>query len=542
MELRRPLRVLVAIRLAVAATILLSAIFIQAAASLQLPLVYLAAVFGGAVLLSAAYPLLATRISPAAQAYLQLAGDALLVTLLIYASGGADSVFTFLYLVVIGAAALLLRRRGGLVLASLSSIFYGLLMEGMAYGLLPSPPFSAHPPWRTTAPGYPLAVNVVAFYCVAILAAIMGEKLRSAREELAARRSEIERMRALHADVIESMSSGLATLDPVGRVTFLNQTGALILGVSKELAAGRFLWDVGLLERAEWVRIREGLAHGSNPRGEVENFIAGQAHTLGFTGRRLKGTSGFLLLFQDLTEYKKMENDARSHEKLAAVGQLAAGIAHEIRNPLASISGSAQMLERGMETGSQERRLLEIIVVESHRLSKILEEFLRYARPAAPRPTSFDIAALLAESMDLFRHSDEVADKHRLELSVEPGHSEILGDPDHIRQIFWNVARNAIHAMPAGGTLRVEGSEDGSWYSIRFCDTGRGMTAQEQENLFQPFASSFDDGLGLGLAIVRRLTEDQGGVIQVDSEQGRGTRIEIRLPRAGRQRAETPAA
>lgn len=541
-SLKRALRFLTTIRLVVISTIVLSSILIQATAGLLLPLNYLYALAALAFALSALYFYAGRRLSVTTQAYLQLTGDLLLVTALVYFSGGADSVFSFLYLVVVGAASLLLLRPGGLAIASLATVFYGAMIELTEYGLLPPPPLSGTAELSGARLIYHLSVNVLGFYGVALLTSLMAEKLRSARAEILTRRAEFEKIRALHANVIESMSSGLETLDFSGRLTFLNRAGAEILGVSDRDAVGRFIWEIGPLSPEGWAALREALAQGSFLRGEAEITREGGQRTIGYSTHRLKGTSGFLLLFQDLTEMKKLESEARAREKLAAVGQMAAGIAHEIRNPLASISGSAQMLGREMPQGSAEQRLLEIVVSESKRLSKTLEDFLRYARPSEPRLETFDVARSLTEAMDLFSHSDEVREVHRLSLDIDPSRSLLSGDPDHIRQIFWNVAKNAIRAMPEGGTLQVTGREHDGWYTILFEDTGKGMTEKEMERLFQPFAAAFDGGTGLGMAIVRRLIEDHGGLIHVDSRTGQGTRIEIRLPRQRGKGAESSAA
>jgi two-component system sensor histidine kinase PilS (NtrC family) len=376
-----------------------------------------------------------------------------------------------------------------------------------------------------------MCFNIAAFYGVALLTSLMAEKLHLARQEIAARRLEFERIRALHGDVIESMSSGVATIDREGRFTFLNRAGAEILKTRSLEANGVPVWDVGLFDPAQWSQTLDGIETLESARGEIVLGGSEQKRTLGYSLRRLRGTAGLLLLFQDLTEMKKLEDEARSREKLAAVGQLAAGIAHEIRNPLASISGSAQLLGNEMRSGSSERRLVEIIVSESRRLSAILEDFLRYARPRPKRAETFDIAATLTDAMHLFSNSHEITDKHRLCLHIEPGNSRLCGDPDHIRQIFWNVAKNAVCAMPGGGTLDVTGRDEGEWYTIRFRDSGRGMTPERKEMLFQPFAASFDGGTGLGMAIVRRLVDEHGGKIFVETEVGAGTEIEIRLPR-----------
>ncbi len=243
------------------------------------------------------------------------------------------------------------------------------------------------------------------------------------------------------------------------------------------------------------------------------------------------GEEGALIVFQDLTEVKKLERQARFNEQLAAVGELAAGIAHEIRNPLASISGSVQVLSNELTVGSAERRLMEIIVSESNRLSKILEEFLRFVRPQERRVAPFDVGENIKEVLELFRRSDEISDAHRIEDDIAPPSSLLAGDRDQIRQIIYNVAKNAVRAMPDGGTLIVEGREDGAWYSIKFRDTGRGMSEEEIARVFTPFSTAFDGGTGLGMAIVRRIVEDHGGAIDVESKPGEGTTVTILLPR-----------
>jgi two-component system sensor histidine kinase PilS (NtrC family) len=539
--LKRSLQFLTIIRLVVVATIVLSCVLIQASAGLNLPLASIYGVGGAAVALSGIYVLLGRVIRPVQEAYLQLTGDLALVSALVYFSGASDSVFTFLYLVVIASAAFFLLRPGAILIASFASVLYGALVEMTAYEIIPPPPLFYRADWTSPSLLFSLGFTVAGFYGVAVLASLIAEKLHLARREITDRRVEFDRMRALHADVIESMSSGLATVDASGALTLLNRAGGEILERVPAETKGLALWDIGLVSEEEWTRATSEWFRAPATRGETELGPPERRRVVGYSIRKLKGTAGFLLLFQDLTDVKKLEQEARSREKLAAVGQLAAGIAHEIRNPLASISGSAQMLGHDMRTGSSERRLVEIIVAESKRLSKILEEFLSYARPNPRNNLVFDVGATLSEAMDLFSHSDEVGDHHLLNLEVESAIS-VFGDPDQVRQIFWNVARNAIAAMPDGGILDVTGRVEGSWYAIRFHDTGRGMTPDRRDVLFQPFATAFDGGTGLGMAIVRRLVDEHGGRIEVDSRPGFGTSIDIYLPRRTAERAGSSAA
>jgi two-component system sensor histidine kinase PilS (NtrC family) len=341
------------------------------------------------------------------------------------------------------------------------------------------------------------------------------------------------------------MSSGLLTTDSRQRVTFLNPPGGEMLGLDPAAVTGRSLAELDLPFPCDWDSIRKR-ARGRQPyRAETELVRSDIRRILGYSLRVLEGAEGdegTLILFQDLTEVKKLEGRARFNEQLAAVGELAAGIAHEIRNPLASISGSVQVLSNELNVGSTERRLMEIIVSESNRLSGILEEFLRFVRPQERRVAVFDVANTVSEVMEIFRLSDEISDAHQIEVDVSPPKSMLSGDRDQIRQIIYNVAKNAVRAMDAGGRLQVHGRESRDRYTIQFVDTGRGMSPDELSRLFTPFSTAFDDGTGLGMAIVRRIVEDHGGTIDIESRPGEGTTVTIYLPRDARAREATENA
>jgi two-component system sensor histidine kinase PilS (NtrC family) len=545
-SLRRSLSWLTAVRIVVFFLILLSAILVQAGSGSEVEISHLYGLFGAAFALSLFHWTAGRLVPPRAEAYLQILGDLSLVTVLVYTSGGPSSVFTFLYLVVIGSAAFLLYRTGAVVIASVAALLHGLMMELVAYDVLPRPPMASLPRWGAERIAYNVAITVLGFYGVAFMVSYLSEKLRSAREELALRQRALSRIQSLYANVIASMSSGLVTADSRQRVTFLNQAGGELLGVVPARVTGKPLSEIGLDLPSAWEEIRHRTRGRAGYRAEIEIQRGDTRRVLGYSVRALKdpdGDDGALILFQDLTEVKKLERQARFNEQLAAVGELAAGIAHEIRNPLASISGSVQVLSNELSVGSAERRLMEIIVSESNRLSKILEEFLRFVRPQERRMADFDVALAIQEVLDLFRLSDEISDAHRIEVDVRPASSPLSGDRDQIRQIIYNVAKNAVRAMPDGGALTVVGREDGAWYSMKFCDTGRGMSEDEIARVFTPFSTAFDGGTGLGMAIVRRIVEDHGGAIDVESKPGEGTMVTVLLPRAAAARvgADSPA-
>ena len=536
-SLRRSLNWLTTIRIIVLVVILLSTLLLHASAGGELPSSFVYSLLGlnAAALLLGILQWTLGRLMPARFcAYFQLLGDLVLVSILVYLSGGPYSVFNFLYLVIIGTSAFLLFRAGAVVVATTGALLYGALVELLAKGVLPVPPLAPVPEWASPSVSYNLIVTIAGFYGVAFMTAYLSEKLRAARAELEQRQRALSRLQNLHGNVIASMSSGLMTTDSVQRLTFLNRAGGELLGVDPARVAGRSLSDFGFVLPEDWATVWDG-GHGWDTfRGEIETDRGSLRRVLGYSLRgfpEADGEQGLLILFQDLTELKKLERRARFNEQLAAVGSLAAGIAHEIRNPLASISGSVQVLSNELTVGSAERRLMEIIVSESNRLSRILEDFLRFVRPQERSVAEFDVATAVTEVMDLFRLSDEISDAHRIEVQVSPPRSVLSGDRDQIRQIIYNVAKNAVRAMAAGGTLTVLGREEDAWYSIRFTDTGRGMSEEELARLFTPFSTAFDGGTGLGMAIVRRIVEDHGGAIDAESRPGEGTTVTVLLPR-----------
>jgi two-component system sensor histidine kinase PilS (NtrC family) len=240
--------------------------------------------------------------------------------------------------------------------------------------------------------------------------------------------------------------------------------------------------------------------------------------------------AGYTLIFQDLTEMKKLEAEVRLKDRMAAVGELSAGIAHEIRNPLAAIAGSVQILRNSKSLSPQEQRLMSIVLKESERLNKSIAEFLRFVRPQERHPAEFDIASTLTETLELLANSPELRADHEIRPEVDPPTFHLIGDADQIRQVFWNLARNAVQAMPDGGRLTVRTFADGGAYHIVFADSGRGMTVTDLQGLFQPFRTSFPSGTGLGMAICYRIVQEHGGRIEVSSREGLGTAITVSLP------------
>jgi two-component system sensor histidine kinase PilS (NtrC family) len=478
-------------------------------------------------------------------AHVQFLGDLLLITALVYVTGGIPSPFSIFYLVVISVASALLRRRAGLTVATAAYALYAGLLLALYAGWLPP----AHGGPATVADGtfrlvYNLVVNLFAFYAVAILTSTLAHRITRAERELAEKREDLADLQVVHRDVIESINSGLITTDLDGVVTSVNRAGEEILGTAAADLVGRPLHGTLLLPEARW----QELVGASDPdrklRSDVEIPRRGETVYVGFSISRLTDADGtrrgYILIFQDLTRWRQLQEEVRLKDRMAAVGELAAGIAHEIGNPLAAISGSVQLLARSRDGSGADRKLIDILLKESQRLDRTIKGFLRFARPRERATVLFDIAALLAENFELLRNSEEVTPRHRLELDLDPPAAKLIADPDQVSQIFWNLARNALKAMPAGGTLRVVGRLGGGRYRIRFTDTGHGMAVEERANLFHPFKSFFDSGSGIGMAIVYRIVQEHRGKIRVDSRPGAGTTISIELPVEGAAAAAAP--
>jgi two-component system sensor histidine kinase PilS (NtrC family) len=531
-------RMLIAVRVVVVTTLLLAALIIQYTIREVLPIDYLYVAAGATYALTLLYIALAFFVpSRTLNLAIQTGGDLLVETLLVYFTGGLDSPFSFLYLVSVIIASMMLYRRGGLLAASAASILYGVLVDLMYYGVLPMPQQSMFLPiaWTSSRLYFNMAANFSGFYATALLTSYLSEQLQRTSKELDANRQNLAELRALNQNVVESIPSGLITLTSFGTASFINPAGAHILRAEPMSFLGRHITELGFFTGEQWDAAREELARGSVVRQEVESpDDADNPRSIGFAVSPLSTLdgkfSGYTLIFQDLTDVKKLEAEVRLKDRMAAVGELSAGIAHEIRNPLAAIAGSVQVLKKSQSLTPQEQRLMSIVLKESERLNKSISDFLRFVRPQEKRTIEFDVAASLAETLDLLANSPELNANHAIQREIDPPSFLLAGDADQIRQVFWNLARNAVAAMPQGGVLHVRTLVDGGAYHIVFHDSGRGMSQADLRRLFQPFRTNFPSGTGLGMAISYRIVQEHGGKIDVTSDVGKGTVITVSLP------------
>jgi two-component system sensor histidine kinase PilS (NtrC family) len=473
----------------------------------------------------------------AAQARVQIFGDVVLVTWLVWITGAVHSPYTALYIVVIAVASLYIGPRGALIASVGSAVAFNscalLLMNGVV-------PVSNIPTEESLANVLQaMGLADVSFLAVGLLAAKLAERRLHSDVQLEAATRSLADLRALHERIVESIRSGLITTDLQGRIYTFNAAAEEITGYRAEDVRGRHAsMFFGDMKR----QIADSMAAAADskvsPRFETDCLTeSGFMLRLGFSIAPLFAesgeTSGLVITFQDLTDVRVMEETARRQDRLAAVGRLAASIAHEIRNPLAAMRGSIQMLRSEMDGNSDQAQLMEIILRESDRLNKIVADYLNYARPRPAELKEVDVCTLIRETLKLLRNSPELTDGHGLKEDLPNESLMIKGDAEQLKQVCWNVARNALNAMPDGGEFRISAQRtDAKRVQIRFKDSGHGMTPQQVERLFEPFTST-TGGTGLGLSIVYQIIRDHSGTINVRSRQNEGTTITVELSGTG---------
>lgn len=531
------IRLLMVVRVVAVTTLLMSAFLVEVwfhpARSLQSLYIVTAGTYVLTIAYSLLYPVLSHR---RVFIYLQLAGDILTASAFVYITGGPSSPFSFLFVPIIIVAGTLLYRRGAYAVAVLSCFAYGLLMVLLLSGTLPTYPEGTFTPSAAEIKriSFSLFVHFLGFTLVGILSSALSESLRRTGKELGEAREDLEDLQAFNSLIIDSVNSGLVTTDSEGRITFLNRAAREITGLAEGPALAGSFPQVFHLDSNFMAVLREELARQRRYRFEVEFPVASSlVRNLGLTAGILRDKTGrplgYIFTFQDLTEIKSLEREVLMRERMAAVGEMAAGMAHELRNPLASLSGSAQVLTSG-DTATQ-RNLLDIIQRESQRLDLVLKDFLAFARPRPFTPEPGDLVQLLTELVMLLRNAPALGEGHRVETDFAVSSLPFHADFNSLKQVFWNLASNSLRAMPEGGCLTIgAGTTDDGNVTFWFQDTGRGMSADEVKDFFRPFRSRFDGGTGLGTAIVYRIVQEHHGRVDVQSSPGKGTRVTLTVP------------
>jgi two-component system, NtrC family, sensor histidine kinase PilS len=403
------------------------------------------------------------------------------------------------------------------------------------YGWLGPEMLERLPPVREAF--YRSGLNIFAFFVVAVLTGYLAEGLRRADAQLQRASSELADMQAFSRHVVDSLTSGLATTDTSGAVMTFNRAGEAITGVRAVGAIGLRALDV--LQLPESLSGLFGPPEMRPRETRVEYLYKrpnGQQIEMGLSAAPLmtpRGETGFILTFQDVTESRKRDREARVQQRLAAVGEMAAGIAHEIRNPLASMSGSIQILRQELPLTDEQRLLMDIVIREGERLNDTIRSFLSYARPQRQSMKHMDVRQVITETATLLQNSAERCESHRIAVDVPPVPVQFQADEGQIRQIVWNLATNGLRAMPDGGTLTlsvVAATEASPHVVIGVADEGVGIAADEIDGIFQPFRGGFERGTGLGLSIVHRIVSDYSGEVRVTSAKGEGTTVHVRFP------------
>jgi two-component system sensor histidine kinase PilS (NtrC family) len=543
MNLRSRLSTLIAVRVVVSTLLLGSAIFVQLSRPGAFPIDPFFFLIGLTYALSVIYLSVLKYVDRYPWiADAQLGVDAILVSAFIHVTGGITSYFSSLYLLPIMAASTVRFRRGALQVATLSAVLYLALV--VAQYLEPTAFFPAS--WQALGlqelpsqrfAQYTVAINLFGFFAVALLSGSLAENLRSAGARLERASTQIADLRAFNQYVIDSMLSGLVTADMEGRILTFNRAATTITSLSAGQAIGRDVGEVLQLPvqfRARLQMLGETRSHRADHQYRSPD---GRLLEIGLTVTTLSlpdGRSGYLFTFQDVTDVRRLERGARMQQRLAAVGEMAAGIAHEIRNPLASMSGSIQVLRQELELSDEQAQLMDIVLKESERLNDTIKSFLAYARPQRVALTRLDVRHVVQDTATLLRNSAELHDDHLIDVDVPAEPVSIDADENQIRQIVWNLATNGLRAMTSGGRLlmsaRTERDGGRDELSITISDEGCGIPPADLDGLFQPFRSTFDKGTGLGLAIVHRIVSDYNGSIQVASTVGSGTTVRVRLP------------
>jgi two-component system sensor histidine kinase PilS (NtrC family) len=469
------------------------------------------------------------------QSLLQVLTDMVLVSLVIYATGGVDSSFNFLYPLVIIVACILLPRVWAYLTAALAFILYGTVLELTYFEVIPS--------YSTTHPELKalqaiILVNLFGYLAVSYLAGLLATKLRQVDVKLKDTSGALENLQALHENIIQSITEGLITTGLDGHITFVNSAAEKLLDCSQQQLTGEPIHRLFLdpLPRVDSERAHAEV-RSLMPNGFRKTFRV-LVSALAVPGR---GNLGYVYTFDDLTEIRRLEREIRMQDRLAAVGRLAAAIAHEIRNPLTSIAGAVHLISGIPDLSDEHRQLLQIVTRESERLNDIITDFLAYSRGRQYQFKKVDLLPLLEDTLTLLEHRLTMENRGiRIERKYKTSEAWTLADGDKIKQVFWNFCENAVRAMPQGGTLTVSVEANGNAWEMHFADTGPGMSPQLIEKVFEPFQSQFEGGTGLGLAIVYQIVQAHEGKVWARSKPGQGCVFVLRLGRLGAAEQPSP--
>jgi two-component system sensor histidine kinase PilS (NtrC family) len=481
--------------------------------------------------------------NPKLNVYIQTFSDVALITGLVYVTGGIRSIYSVFYPLVIIYSVLFLGKRGGLIIASISSILYGLLLDFEYYDVIPPIKSAAIHDYDLSA-GYVFSrifIHILSFYIIALVASYAVEQEKKTRVLLAEKRTAFDKLDLLHRIIIQSVDTGIMTIDLQGRIKSFNRAAEVISGFAFAEIENRNVVEIfpGFAQMKE-------ILNGEDKRGSAKNryhmdFVnkENQISILGYSVSTLKDNKekiiGDILIFQDLTSIIKMEEALERSRKLAIIGEMAAGLAHEMRNPLASISGSIQILNKDLELGATDERLMRIILRGKDQLESIIKDFLLLARPAPGNKENIFIKEIIDDVFESIHFVPDWNDGIKVFLSLSDNLT-VHANKTEMKEVMWNLILNAVQAMPDGGLLSLEtrkklsGDNTDEYLEILVSDTGCGIDETYLNKIFEPFFTTKERGTGLGLAIVNRIVEGYTGTIKIESEIERGTTCTISLP------------
>lgn len=509
---------------------------------LQVFFVVYASITLGFVLLLASerYPVL-QRIRPFAIG-LQFLSEIVLESAIVYTTGNVSSPFSGLFILTIVSASLHYRLVGTLLWASLVSLAYSFIIWfGLEVGVEPILTLERLQS-IFTRPGYvfnSVFLHIVTFYLVAFISGYLAERLKDRDKELAAASAELRQARLETDDILRHLNSGLLTVNASGRVMYFNRAAERILGYREEEVRGLHCEEVFAERMPELAAsLIDGITgQVEYPRKELEIIAReGKVLPMGLSTSILTDQNqelrGIIAIFSDLTEAKLLEAKVRAADRLAAIGELSASIAHEIRNPLAAISGSVEVLSRETEATGENARLMNLIVKESERLNKILSDFLFYARIDRPAYNKVELCHLIAETLEILYHHEAYHPSINFRLEADESIIYVVGDEDLLKQLLLNLAVNACEAF--GGktgeiTMRLAVNSAKGTVEFYIQDNGPGIHPDKLRQIYKPFYSTKKQGTGLGLSIVHRICSILQLSINVDSQLGEGTTFLIEL-------------
>lgn len=516
----------------------------------RVPIVPLSITIGVAYFLSLIYALLLKYWNNLFfVAAIQTMGDLVIVGGIIFSTGGIESPLSFLYSLVIVASGVMLPRSVSYFAASVASISYGLLIDLDYYGVINPIHFflKSRMSYEGNYAFYLVFINIASFYAVAYLSSSLSHRLRLVKEQLALASSDLRDLRVFHKNVVQSMGNGLLTTDLDGRVTSMNPAAETISGVSFVENQNRFCYQLLPIPQLKDFFLQRSFGllpqriEGECLRSDGKTIFIRLKMSRLVEDRQRGGSKGFICVFDDLTEIRDMEEKIVQSGQLAALGRFSASLAHEIRNPLASLSGSIQVLYKGLSLEGSYQRLMEIVLQETERLNGIVTDFLSFSHPDKNQNKVVDLTQLVRDVVTLMKNSSEYDTSINIEFKSDDDHLLINGDEQQLKQMVWNLCLNGIQAMTSAGVLKihldwVKGFRHGTYETdqngvkLVVEDQGCGISPDKVKKIFDLFYTSKANGVGLGLVTVQQIVEGMKGYIGVDSEVGAGARFSIFLP------------